>query len=99
VDGTGKLWSITNDERAPLEFEDVEGDGDGVLACFSGKYNDVSLNVESSDSSCATGVYDTPIPLGESDLAAIKDGYLKSVELLDMVTALWVAAVDLRMNP
>jgi hypothetical protein len=103
VNDEGMISNINGGEKAPLEFEDRVGDADGVLACFSGVFDDAAfLNVEASDvdGGCATGVINTPIPLGESDLGHIKNGYIKLWRMFDnAITPMWVASVNMVMTP
>ncbi len=103
VNDMGTISNIDGGEKAPLEFEDLVGGADGVLACFSGKYNDFDLlTVEASDvdGGCATGVIDVPIPLDDSALADIKMGYIKLLRLLNTVmTPMWVSGVEMVMSP
>ncbi|UCG52735.1 MAG: hypothetical protein JSW58_04070 [Candidatus Latescibacterota bacterium] len=102
ADATGIISNINGGEKAPLEFE-AEGGTNGILACFSGKFDDAeSLTVEASDvdGGCATGVIETPIPLEAGDLAHIKSGYLKMWRMFNSaITPLWVASVNIVMTP
>ncbi len=97
VDADGSISNIIQASRSPLEFESQMGNtnANGIYACFSGQYDGPLVERAASDGGCATGVIDTPLPLTAEELAAVRQGYLGLLALLDTVSPMWTVAMGI----
>jgi len=87
VDNNGNMLNVLFGSPVPMEWEDYDAEQNGILACWSGQYDDPL--VESSDVACATGVIQNPVPSDQATRDTYKAGYLGLLTLLDLLTPIW----------